>query len=114
MHKKNDNHDRLKADTGRIRSGVPKIQDAIEKKSVGQTHDPEPVDRPGFDLGGSTGDTTAGTGLGLGEDAGEIRWDRSLPGRPAGATLSIPRWSGPTPKVLPPSDKDKASELKNR
>lgn len=44
---------------------------------------PEPVavDRPGFDLGGSTGKTNAGTGLGLGPDAAENRRDRSLPGR---------------------------------
>ena len=44
---------------------------------------PEPivVDRPGFDLGGSTGKTSAGTGLGLGQDAFENRSDRSLPGR---------------------------------
>ncbi len=37
------------------------------------------VDRPGFDLGGSTGKTSAGTGLGLGKDAFENRRDRSLP-----------------------------------
>jgi len=44
---------------------------------------PEPVavDRPGFDLGGSTGKTSAGTGLGLGQDAFENREDRSLPER---------------------------------
>ncbi|MGX6646473.1 hypothetical protein ACWCOP_00855 [Maricaulaceae bacterium MS644] len=39
------------------------------------------VDRPGFDLGGSTGETRAGTGVGLGPDAGESRRDRRLPGR---------------------------------
>ena len=39
------------------------------------------VDRPGFDLGGSTGKTSAGTGLGLGPDAAENRRDRRLPGR---------------------------------
>ena len=53
---------------------------------------PDVVDRPGFDLGGSTGNTTAGTGLGLGNNAGETRMDRSLPGRRAKAILSIPRW----------------------
>lgn len=44
---------------------------------------PETVatDRPGFDLGGSTGKTNAGTGLGLGPDSAENRRDRSLPGR---------------------------------
>lgn len=30
---------------------------------------PEEVDRPGFDLGGSTDETQAGKGLGLGTDA---------------------------------------------
>jgi hypothetical protein len=40
------------------------------------------VDRPGFDLGGSTGKTRAGTGLGLGEDAAENRRDRRLPRAP--------------------------------
>lgn len=45
--------------------------------------DPNPgaVDRPGFDLGGSTGRTSAGTGLGLGEDAAKSRRNRRLPGR---------------------------------
>ena len=33
----------------------------------------EQVDRPGFDLGGSTGETSAGKGLGLGTDAKESR-----------------------------------------
>lgn len=42
---------------------------------------PEAVDRPGFDLGGSTGKTRAGTGLGLGPSDAETRRDRRLPGR---------------------------------
>jgi len=42
---------------------------------------PVAVDRPGFDLGGSTGKTNAGTGVGLGPDAAENSRDRSLPGR---------------------------------
>jgi hypothetical protein len=68
--------------------------------------EPVPVDRPGFDLGGSTGETSAGTGLGLGEDAAENRQDRSLPGRREGSTLSIPRWSGPEPaQASPPAKK---------
>ncbi len=37
------------------------------------------VDRPGFDLGGSTGETHAGEGLGLGADATENRKGRRLP-----------------------------------
>jgi hypothetical protein len=50
-----------------------------------KTVDPKPtdasrqVDRPGFDLGGSTGETTAGRGLGLGDDAKESRKDQRLP-----------------------------------
>ncbi len=39
----------------------------------------EQVDRPGFDLGGSTGETQAGKGLGLGTDAKENRKGWSLP-----------------------------------
>ena len=41
--------------------------------------EPADVDRPGFDLGGSTGKTSAGTGLGPGVDAAENRRDRRLP-----------------------------------
>ena len=39
----------------------------------------EQVDRPGFDLGGSTGETHAGKGLGLGTDAKESRKGWGLP-----------------------------------
>jgi hypothetical protein len=50
-----------------------------------ETDKPEPtdaseqVDRPGFDLGGSTGETHAGKGLGLGTDAKEKRKGWGLP-----------------------------------
>jgi hypothetical protein len=50
-------------------------------KAAENSPEPVAVDRPGFDLGGSTGKTSAGTGLGLGQDASENRRDRSLPGR---------------------------------
>jgi hypothetical protein len=40
---------------------------------------PEQVDRPGFDLGGSTGETDAGKGLGLGTDAKEAKKGWGLP-----------------------------------
>ncbi len=64
------------------------------------------VDRPGFDLGGSTDGTDAGTGIGLGDDAGETRMERSLPGRRITGKLSIPRWRGPNVAMDPPkSDK---------
>ena len=54
-----------------------------------------PVDRPGFDFGGSTGKTAAGLGLGLGEDPSDSRAQRSLPGRRVKAKLSKPQWRGP-------------------
>ncbi len=50
-------------------------------KAKDQKADTDDVDRPGFDLGGSTGKTNAGTGVGLGEDAAEDASSRSLPGR---------------------------------
>ncbi len=53
------------------------------------------IDRPGFDLGGSTGKTHAGTGLGLGTDAFDTPGERSLPGRKLDNKPTIPRWSGP-------------------
>jgi hypothetical protein len=37
------------------------------------------VDRPGFDLGGSSGKTSAGQGLGLGDDAEESPKEQRLP-----------------------------------
>lgn len=54
-----------------------------------------PVDRPGCDFGGSTGLTTAGLGLGLGENSSDTRLERSLPGRRFTGTLGILRWRGP-------------------
>lgn len=72
--------------------------------SVEQTK--HPVDRPGFDLGGATGKTTAGFGLGLGEDSSDSRQERSLPGRRMTGRLSIPHWVSPDilkePKPKPP------------
>jgi len=89
--------------------------DSTERVKIDQNpptylSDPEAVDRPGFDLGGSTGETTAGSGVGLGTDARESRADESLPGRPAGATLTIPRWSGPTPIEPSPSHQIKTPD----
>lgn len=55
------------------------------------------IDRPGFDLSGSSGDTHAGTGLGLGIDAFDTPGDRRLPGRRPDNKLTIPRWGGPAP-----------------
>lgn len=53
------------------------------------------VDRPGFDLGGSSGETQAGTGLGLGNDASDTAGERRLPGRRLENKATIPRWGGP-------------------
>jgi hypothetical protein len=66
------------------------------------------VDRPGFDLGGSSGDTHAGTGLGLGEDAFDKPGDRRLPGRRLDNDLTIPRWSGPKGRDTAAPDKKTA------
>jgi hypothetical protein len=57
----------------------------------------EKIDRPGFDLSGSSDDTHAGTGLGLGNNAFEASGDRRLPGRRLDNKLTIPRWGGPEP-----------------
>ena len=43
--------------------------DSGDESSVETAAVSERVDRPGFDLGGSTGETVAGKGLGLGDDA---------------------------------------------
>ena len=66
---------------------VPKKKNPEGKRGQGKrvnrtaNSSPEPiaVDRPGFDLGGSTGKSSAGTGLGIGVDAAESRSDRRLP-----------------------------------
>ncbi len=62
------------------------------------------VDRPGFDMGGSSGDTHAGTWLPLGNDAFETPDERRLPGRRLDNDLTIPRWSGPEPRDMTASD----------
>ena len=54
-------------------------------KPAAKADEPKPtdasqqVDRPGFDLGGATGKTQAGRGLGLGTDAKEDRKGQRLP-----------------------------------
>lgn len=59
-----------------------------DKNEAVQSVDPEvaardpmagAVDRPGFDLGGSVTDQTAGSALGLGKDAAESASGRRLP-----------------------------------
>ena len=68
--------------------------DTPENALLEQTTD-HPVDRPGCDFGGSAGLTTAGLGIGLGENSSDTRLDRSLPGRRFKGRLSIPHWRGP-------------------
>jgi hypothetical protein len=55
--------------------------------------DPGPgaEDRPGFDLGGAVTNATAGSGLGLGNDAAENRQDRRLPRHRPKSTPIAPR-----------------------
>lgn len=66
------------------------------------TDDPvQKIDRPGFDLGGSSGKNQAGTGLGLGDDAFDTPGDRRLPGRRFGKKLTLPRWGGQDPHGAP-------------
>ena len=45
---------------------------------------------PGFDLGGAVTDATAGSGLGLGDDAAENQKDRRLPGRRPKNKVDLP------------------------
>lgn len=52
---------------------------APDSKMTEPTDELEQVDRPGFDLGGSTGETHAGKGLGPGADAKENRKGWRLP-----------------------------------
>lgn len=59
--------------------GARKSPDKPGDSAAGSSGKPGDVDRPGFDLGGSTGKTSAGTGLGPGVDAAENRRDRRLP-----------------------------------
>ena len=64
-----------------------RVDQPLNRQSASQDPGPGANDRPGFDLGGSVNDKTAGTGLGLGEDAAEDAVARRLPGRrPAGET----------------------------
>ena len=56
------------------------------------------IDRPGLDLGGASGNTQSGTGLGLGADASDSPDERRLPGRRLDNELTIPRWSGQAPR----------------
>ena len=67
-------------DDGKARKGdqgPPEGDNGVSPENEGAKTDK--IDRPGFDLGGSTGDTSAGTGLGLGKDAKESRKGWGVP-----------------------------------
>lgn len=61
-----------------------------EENVAAQDPGPGAKDRPGFDLGGAVTDGTAGSGLGLGDDAAENRQDRRLPRRLPKGTPNSP------------------------
>lgn len=69
-------------------------QERRDAKAADRPPGPGAEDRAGFDLGGAVPDTTAGTGLGLGDDASESGLDRRLPGRRPKNKLGLPRFSG--------------------
>jgi hypothetical protein len=51
-------------------------QQRLNAKAAARSPGPGAEDRPGFDLGGAVTDTTAGSGLGQGNDASENSGDR--------------------------------------
>lgn len=69
-------------------------ENQINAKTAARPPGPDAKDRPGFDLGGAVTDATAGSGLGLGDDAAENRKDRRLPGRRPKNKLGLPRYGG--------------------
>jgi len=69
-------------------------QEKLDAQAAGRPPPPGSKDRPGFDLGGAVTDATAGTGLGLGDDAAENRLDQRLPGRRQRTKLGLPRFGG--------------------
>lgn len=104
---KPSNASRPSPETDDVATSIAKTQGQAVSLSANDLG--EGTDRPGFDLGGSTGDTHAGTGLGLGTDAFDTPGDRRLPGRRFDNKLTIPRWSGPEPRDTTASDEKTAS-----
>ena len=74
--------------------GEGKNQEQLNAKAAARSPGPGAKDRSGFDLGGAVTDATAGSGLGLGDDASENSGDRRLPGRRPGNKLGLPRFGG--------------------
>jgi hypothetical protein len=89
-------------------AGKPAARNKTQEGSPSANDLGQGVDRPGLDLGGSSGDTHAGTGLGLGEDAFDTPGDRRLPGRQLDNKLTIPRWGGSEPRDTTASDEKAA------
>jgi hypothetical protein len=89
-------------------AGKPAATSQAQDESPSANDLGQGIDRPGFDLGGSSGDTHAGTGLGLGKDAFDTPGERSLPGRKLDNDLTIPRWGGSEPRDGAASDKKTA------
>lgn len=108
----------MKKDQKASKSSIssPETDDVAKSTAKSKAQDVSPsandlgqgTDRPGFDLAGSSGDTHAGTGLGLGEDAFDTPGDRRLPGRQLDNKLTIPRWGGPEPRDSTASDEKTA------
>ncbi len=69
-------------------------QQRLNAKAAARPPGPGAKDRAGFDLGGAVTGATAGSGLGLGDDAAENRKDRRLPGRRPKNKLGLPRFGG--------------------
>jgi hypothetical protein len=88
--------------------GKPAAESQAKDESASHNDLGQKIDRPGFDLSGSSDDTHAGTGLGLGNDASDTPGDRRLPGRRLDNKLTIPRWGGPEPRDTTTSDKKTA------
>jgi hypothetical protein len=92
-----------KPSTSSVSSAATDVDDKSVPKKPAQDESPtandlgQGIDRPGFDLGGSSGGTHAGTFLGLGKDAFDTPDERRLPGRQPDNKLTIPRWGGPEP-----------------
>ncbi len=75
-------------------AGEENNQQRLNAKAAARSPGPGAKDRPGFDLGGAVTDATAGSGLGLGDDAAENPKDRRLPGRRPKNKLGLPRFGG--------------------
>ena len=75
-------------------AGDESNQQRRNAKAAARSPGPGAKDRPGFDLGGAVTDASAGSGLGLGEDASENSGDRRLPGRRPKNKLGLPRFGG--------------------